>query len=72
MVIGFLQYAVKPTFPSMDKRWLPCIAIASGVAWCVLMAAILALPLGSEAAKGFLVGLAAIGGFSGIRATSGR
>ncbi len=72
VVVLFLEFVVKSSLPNLDKRWLPSIAIASGIVWCLVLAALLHLPYGEEAAKGFVVGMLAVGGYSGIRATSGH
>lgn len=55
-----------------DKRWYPVLALAGGVAWNLLLAAVLGQRLGPAIVLGLLVGLMASGLYSGQKALRGQ
>lgn len=70
VVIGLVMATERAL--QLQKRWLPVAAIIWGIAWNLLLAQILGTPYGSAVAWGVITGLAAVGLFSGTRATLGR
>jgi len=56
----------------LSRRWLPVVAIIWGIVLNLALAYILATPYPSAVVWGAIAGLAAVGLFSGTRATLGR
>ena len=71
-VVIALVEAVKQAVPALDKRWLPLVALALGEAWTVGTALVFGEPVREAVLLGVIVGLSAVGLFSGVRATAGR
>lgn len=69
VVIMFVQLA--KAYIS-DTRAYPVLALAFGVLWNLLLAAVLALPLGTALLAGVLCGLTAAGTFSTAKAALSR
>lgn len=56
----------------IERRWLPVAAVIWGIALNLGLAYILGTPYASAVVWGIIAGLAAVGLFSGTRATMGR
>lgn len=69
LVIALVE-AAKQVAPSLDKRWLPLLAVVFGVA--VTTVARYGGDVALTMALGVGVGLAGIGLFSGVRAVAGK
>ena len=71
VVIALVQ-VVKVSAPALDKRWLPLVALAVSAAWQALGVFAVGTGPGEAATYAVVAGLAAVGLYSGIRATSGN
>ena len=71
VVIGLVEGA-KKVCPDMDKRWLPLVALGMALLWQMVMYIFSLVELETAGPMVIITALAAVGLFSGGRATLGK